>query len=289
MSSGYFLKLEQFEGPLDLLLHLIKVNEIDIFNIDIFLLTSQYLKYLRLLKYNDLSDAGEFLEMAATLIEIKSRMLLPNTSEKKLEDELLEDDPRKTLQDRLIEYEKYKLAAEHLSVLPQIGVQIQTNFEYQRLEPLYADLEVPLIGDVASLVVLYEQMLRDLAERKPPAKVSAKMHMVTVEQKIVELSRLLETVNFALFQGFYKKFASRYELVVHILAVLELSKWGKLKIYQQDAYGPMWIYRSGFDEALLPVSREGQERHVPHLLPETAVWNVENLPGVKMIEPEPEV
>lgn len=294
MASGYYLKLEQFEGPLDLLLHLIKVNEIDIFNIDIFLLTSQYLKYLRLLKYDDLGDAGEFLEMAATLIEIKSRMLLPNANEKKAEEELAEDDPRRTLQERLIEYEKFKLAAEHLSVLPQIGLQVQTNFEWQRIEPMFADLEAPLIGDVTSLVVLYEQMLRELAERKPPAKVHAKMHMVTVEQKIVELTRLLETVNFALFQGFYKKFASRYELVVHILAVLELSKWGKLKIYQQEASGPIWIYRSGFDEALLPVSRDSQDRPAQPFLPEPAVlpeavWDVTNMPGVKIIEPEPEM
>ena len=179
------------------------VNEIDIFNIDIFLLTTQYLKYLRTIKYDDLSDAGEFLEMAATLIEIKTRMLLPGQQEKLSEEKLTEDDPRYDLQERLIEYEKYKAIAAHLGDLPQFGDQIRTNTECDRLLPQYVDIEAPLEGDSASLVILYEQMLRKLSERKPPAKVEATMHLVTVEEKIEELSKLLETVNFALFQGFY--------------------------------------------------------------------------------------
>ena len=264
MNSNYQLKLNQFEGPLDLLLHLIKVNEIDIFNIDIFRLTTQYLEYLRLIKFDDLGDAGEFLEMAATLIEIKSRMLLPR-DEKKAEDLLGEEDPRRSLQERLLEYEKFKQAAEELSVRPHYGIAIQTSQEWRRLEPLYEDIEGPLIGDPASLVILYEQMLRSLATRKPPVRVEAKTHMVTVEQKIEELGRLLETVNFALFQGFYKRFQSRYELVVYILAVLELSKWGKLKTYQQELNGPLWIYRSTFDEGLLPAAREGRAMNTMEL------------------------
>jgi len=77
MTTQYYLKLEQFEGPLDLLLHLIRVNEIDIFNIDIFKLTQQYLAYLRILRYDDLADADGFIEVAATLIGIKTKLLLP--------------------------------------------------------------------------------------------------------------------------------------------------------------------------------------------------------------------
>ena len=254
MASNYFLKLEQFEGPLDLLLHLIKVNEIDIFNIDIYLLTTQYLKYLRTLKYDDLADAGEFLEMAATLIEIKTKMLLPGQQEKVNEEKLDENDPRYDLQERLIEYEKYKAIAEHLGELPQFGDQIRSNFEFQRLAPQYEDIEAPLEGDPASLVILYEQMLRKLSERKPPAKVEAKMHLVTVEEKIEELSKLLTTVNFALFQGFYKNFKSRYELVVYALAALELSKYGNAKLYQQTINGPLWIYSRDFDASKLPMT-----------------------------------
>lgn len=256
MTTQYYLKLAQFEGPLDLLLHLIKVNEIDVFNIDIFTLTQQYLEYLRILRYEDLADAGEFIEMAATLIEIKTRMLLPGQETKADDGPVSEDDPRYSLQERLIQYETFKRAAEHLAIKPQFGVQIRSSLEWQRLAPLYESIEAPLEGDPASLVILYEQMLRDLAERKPPARVEAKTHMVTVEDKIVELAKIVENVNFALFQGFYKTFQSRYELVVYILATLELCKSGQLKVHQEVMNGPLWVYRSDLDTAQLPLQWE---------------------------------
>lgn len=253
MTTQYYLKLAQFEGPLDLLLHLIKVNEIDIFNIDIFKLTQQYLAYLRILKYDDLADAGEFIEMAATLIEIKTKMLLPG-QEGKAEDGLLgEEDPRFSLQERLLQYETFKRAAEHLGHKPQFGVQIRSNLEWQRLLPKYEAIEAPLEGDAASLVILYEQLLHELAERKPPVKHEAKVHTVTMEEKIVELGRIIESVNFALFQGFYKTFQSRYELVVYILATLELCKSGRFRVHQEVLNGPLWIYRSDLDPNQLPL------------------------------------
>ncbi len=253
MTTQYYLKLDQFEGPLDLLLHLIKVNEIDIFHIDVFTLTQQYLEYLRILKYEDLADAGEFIEMAATLIEIKTKMLLPGQESRNESGDLTEDDPRYSLQERLIQYERIKKAAEYLALKPQFGVQIRTSQEWQRLSPLYEAIEAPLEGDSASLVILYEQMLRDLAERKPPVRVEAKTHMVTVEDKIGELAKIIENVNFALFQGFYKTFQSRYELVVYILATLELCKGGKLKAHQEVMNGPIWVYRSDLDKSQLPL------------------------------------
>lgn len=254
MAANYYLKLDQFEGPLDLLLHLIKVNEIDIFNIDIYLLTTQYIEYLRAIKYDDLGIAGEFVEMAATLVQIKTRMLLPNTEQEGTNDGEDLEDPRKTLQERLIAYEMFKGASEFLSDRPRYDLILKTGREADRLLPSYEDIEAPLEGDPASLVILYEQMLSKLSERKPPAKVEAKTHMVTLEQKIEELSKLIETVKFALFQGFYKKFKSRYELVIYILAALELSKGGVLRILQQEINGPLWLYRSDFDQSKLPIS-----------------------------------
>ncbi|WP_176737118.1 segregation and condensation protein A [Oligoflexus tunisiensis] len=260
MTTQYYLKLEQFEGPLDLLLHLIRVNEIDIFHIDIFKLTQQYLAYLRILRYDDLADAGEFIEMAATLIEIKTKMLLPGQESQDESGLLSEDDPRYNLQERLLQYETFKKAAEYLSVKPQFGVQIRSSMEWQRLTPLYEAIEAPLVGDPASLVVLYEQMLRDLAERKPAARHEAKMHQVTVEEKIIELGRIIDNVNFALFQGFYKTFQSRYELVVYILASLELAKAGTIKVHQEELNGPLWLYRSDLDAKQLPLQVKGMER-----------------------------
>ncbi|NRA64305.1 MAG: segregation/condensation protein A [Pseudobacteriovorax sp.] len=253
MASNYQLKLSQFEGPLDLLLHLIKVNEIDIFNIDIYLLSTQYIGYLRTVNYDDLNGAGEFVEMAASLIEIKTRLLLPRNESESQSSEEEEEDPTKSLQERLLTYEAFKGAAEYLLPRPRYDLVVRTSPEWERLSPQYEHIEQPLEGDVASLIVLYEQMMTQLSTRKPPAKVEAKMHLVTVEQKILELEKLVDTVKFTLFQSFYKQFRSRYELVVYILAALELSKGGRVRLLQQELNGPLWIYRNDFDKNQLPV------------------------------------
>ena len=130
-----------------------------------------------------------------------------------------------------------------------------TLHEWRRLEPLYEDVEAPLTGEAASLVILYEQMLKNLAERKPPARVQAVTHLVSVEEKINEIDKLLGTVNFALFQSFYQQLASRYELVVYVLAMLEMARWGRAKIHQEEMNGPVWLYDINFDVDELPSNR----------------------------------
>lgn len=252
MTSEYFVRTNQFEGPLDLLLHLIRVHEIDIFAIDILLLTREYLNYLRIMKFDDLKQAGEFLEMAATLIEIKARMLLPHDDKPTSEDGQDDDDPVKTLQERLMQHEMFRNVAEHLSQMPQVGVEIQTSNEWARLEPLYEHVESPLKGEAATLVVLYEQMLRDLVERKK-SKVTAKINAVSLEETIERMAEEIYTTRFALFQGIYSRLTSRYELVVHVLAMLELAKMKRLNIYQQDLFGPIWVYRADCDADVLPL------------------------------------
>lgn len=253
MSSEYFVKLDRFEGPLDLLLHLIKVHEIDIFAIDIFKLTTEYLGYLRLVKFDDISEAGEFVAMGATLIEIKSRSLLPTEDRKVLNEDGIEEDPLKTLQDRLMQYEMIRKAAEWLSQSPQMGVEIQTNHEHERLAEVFKDVETPLEGDPARLIILFDQIMRDLADRKA-AKIEAKTHGITLEQTIERFDEYIQTVRFGMFQGLYNKFRSRYDMVVHLMAVLELSKQQKLRVYQQDMMGPLWFYRGDLDQSILPVA-----------------------------------
>jgi segregation and condensation protein A len=253
VSSDYFVRLDRFEGPLDLLLHLIKVHEIDIFDIDIFKLTTEYLNYLRLVKYDDLAEAGEFLEMGASLIEIKSRMLLPQEERKVINEEGVEEDPLKTLQDRLQQYELIRHAAEWFSQAPQMGVDIQTSQEHLRLAEVFKDLEVPIEGDAARLIVMFDQMLRDLSERKSN-RIEATTHLITLEQTIDQMTDYVQTVRFAMFQGFYNKFRSRYDLVIHLMAVLELAKVKKLKVLQQELFGPLWFYLPDLDESVLPLS-----------------------------------
>ena len=143
MPTAYSVKLQQFEGPLDLLLHLIRVNEFDIFNIDVFMLTSQYIGFLRTVEYEDLADASEFLEMAATLIEIKTKMLLPG-QEKSDGDDEDEEDPRKTLQER---------RAARTPSFGRLNLEsdIEPPCEWQRLKKV--SLEAPLIE--TALVILY--------------------------------------------------------------------------------------------------------------------------------------
>jgi len=252
MSSEYFVKTNQFEGPLDLLLHLIRVHEIDIFAIDVLLLTQEYLSYLRLMQFADLQQAGEFIEMAATLIEIKTRMLLPGDDKATDDTDGEQDDPVKSLQERLLQYEMFRNAADHFSQMPQMGVEIQPNNEWQRLAPLYEHIESPLQGDAPTLVVLYEQMLRGLSERRK-SKHTAKLHRITVEDTIEKLAREIEQARFALFQGIYNRLQSRDELVVHVMAMLELSKMKRIQVYQTELMGPVWMYRMDCDESVLPL------------------------------------
>ena len=254
MNANYFVKLENFEGPLDLLLHLVKVHEIDIFDIDIFFLASEYLNYLRLVKFDDLAQAGEFIEMAATMVEIKTRMLLPHDEKKSRDEDLDEEDPVKLLQERLLQYEMFKQVAEHLNAMPQMGVEIQTNAEWQRLEPEYEHIERPLSGEPSTLLILYEQMLRDLSERRE-GKVKTMRERLKLEDVIEKMHQEIEQVRFALFQGYYNLFQSRDELVIHIMAVLELTRAFRMKVYQQELLGPLWMYRYDLDESVIPSNR----------------------------------
>lgn len=256
MTTPYVLRLDAFEGPLDLLLHLIRVHEIDIFKIDVLLLTTQYLNYLRMVKFRDLNQAAEFIQMAASLIEMKSRQLLPGTEEGLNQGEDGEDeDPAVVLQRRLLEYDKFRKAALFLSGGTQLGVQVQTSCEWQRLSPEYEHIVGPLKGDVATLIALFEQTLKDFAARKPP-RIEAKTHRISVEETIELLSKYLEQVKFTLFQSMFHRFKDRYEYVANILAMLDLTKVGNLRTYQQKLMGPLWLYQAELEAQKLPFMKD---------------------------------
>lgn len=243
MATGYFLKLNHFEGPLDLLLYLIKLNEMDIFEVNLAQLAEQYLSHLRLIQFSDLKDASAFLVMGATLCEIKTRRLLPNTEKKEGETQDNEIDLEAQLKERLIEYQKYRDVGEFFSSLDKVTDATYSPVgEWERLESEYGDKVSPLYGDTAVLVVLYEQLLSALMERKT-ARVKTNKELITIERVIEKMLEGLKACEVFLFQSMYGKIKDRYELIAHVLALLQLLKQvTTLRCYQDNEFGPLWVY-----------------------------------------------
>jgi len=226
--TDYTFRLEGFEGPLDLLLHLIQKNELDIFNIPIALITEQYLEYLQMMKVLNLDIAGEYLLMASTLLHIKSRMLLPRSSEGEEEEE---EDPRAELVRRLLEYQKYKQAAGELEKRPLLDRDVfirLTPEEFQ--EPEEERLEVNLF----ELLEAFREVLKRI---KPKAVHEVILEHLSVEDKIEEILALLEKENRSMaFHRLFPEEASRRVVVITLLAILELVKMKRIRIFQMAPF-----------------------------------------------------
>ncbi|RLB04993.1 MAG: segregation/condensation protein A [Deltaproteobacteria bacterium] len=232
--ESYRVKVDVFEGPLDLLLHLIKRNQLDIYDIPIALITEQYLEYIRLMKALDLNIAGEFLLMAATLMYIKSRMLLPSPVDEG-EDE--EEDPRTELVHRLLEYKKFKEAAEHLSHREILERDVFVRFA-EEIEVEEGEIEANLFHLIDAL--------RDLLQRREVEEFhEVTLGRITLKDKIKELWEKLQGAGEAVpFSSLFSPVASRDELIITFLALLDLIKAGMLRAYQRDVFGPLWITRA---------------------------------------------
>ena len=228
-SSDYTFRLEGFEGPLDLLLHLIQKNELDIFNIPISLITEQYLEYLQLMKVLNLDTAGEYLLMASTLLHIKSGMLLPKSSEGEEEEE---EDPRAELVRRLLEYQKYKNAALEMEKRPLLDrdVFIRLATTEPEAEPEEERIEVNLF----ELLEAFRQVLERV---KPESVHEVILEHMSVEAKIQEILALLEKENRSMaFHRLFPEQASRRVIVITFLAILELVKMKRIRIFQVAAF-----------------------------------------------------
>ncbi len=225
---GYTFRLEGFEGPLDLLLHLIQKNELDIFNIPIALITEQYLEYLQLMKVLNLDTAGEYLLMASTLLHIKSRMLLPRSSEGEEEEE---EDPRAELVRRLLEYQKYKEAAGELEKRPLLDRDV-----FIRLAP--TESEEPEEERIeVNLFDLLEAFREVLKRVKSETVHEVILEQLSVEDKIEEILTLLEKENRSMaFHRLFPEEASRRVVVVTLLAILELVKMKRIRIFQMAPF-----------------------------------------------------
>ena len=232
------IKLQSFEGPLDLLVHLIRKNQLNVYDIPISLITEQYLEYLDLMQELNLDVASEFLVMAATLIHIKSRMLLPRPEPTLLDDET--DDPRDVLVQRLLEHQKFKAAAELLHdretlrsaqwTRPDSRIEALVGEEY---EP---ELEVDLFGLISAFKLVLER-----ARERPPVPLPPEQ--VSIEARIEQLLERLSETEACGFEDLFADSASRGDLIVTFLAMLEMIRLKLVRVFQSGQMGAIRIYK----------------------------------------------
>lgn len=234
----YQIRLEKFEGPLDLLLHLIKKNELNIYDIPIALITQQYLDYLGMMKSLNLAVAGEFLVMAATLVQIKSKMLLP--VDEREEDEEEGPDPREELVRRLLEYKVFKEAAGQFDNRERLWREIFHRSEgaapaEKRGEALLE--EVTLFDLVDALQgVLARTTGRELFEITP--------ENLTVRDRMNAILESLENREALPFLDLFEQTSQRLVVIVTFLALLELMRIKLVRVFQAETFGPILLTRA---------------------------------------------
>ena len=247
----YKVKLEVFEGPLDLLLYLIKKEELEIHNIPMEKITSQYIQYIELMKMLDLNIAGEFLVMAATLMMIKSRMLLPVEDRPEMEEE--EEDPRWDLVRQLVEYKKFKDAALHLEALEARREDIFGRDGAEAVLGKEPDVALHDVG-LFDLISAFNEALKNVKSEELREIFAERF---TVAEKIEHLgNRLRREGKFSLSQMF-TGMKSRHEIACTFLALLELIRLNQARAVQRETYGEIFIERAeGVVEVVPPLVEE---------------------------------
>ena len=238
-------KLEHFEGPLDLLLHLIEKNKVSIYDIPIVEITNQYLDYVNHMDKEDLNLVSDFLVMAATLIDIKSRMLLPREEEEESE----EEDPRTELVNRLLEYKKYKYISQELADLEDsAGLHL---FKPATVPPEVARYEPPVDLDelldgltLARLQTIFHQVMKrkeDKIDRVRSSFGTIKKEPIGLEERIGSVMDYARKHRTFRFRQILEQGADKLEVVVTFLAILELMKIGKIHLTQEHLFDDMEI------------------------------------------------
>lgn len=237
MEDIYNIKIPVFEGPFDLLLHLIKENKLDIYDIPIALITGQYLQYIEIMKELNLEIAGEFLVTAATLIHIKSRMLLPADEEAPAEEQ---EDPRLELVQRLLEYQAFKDAALGLREREEEWMNI---FRREPVKEKEAETE-----EEEGELYLFDVNLFDLLgafkgmlDKAPPEVVEITRETLTVKDRISLIMEMLENQDTIRFEDLFKEDRTRSQLIVTFIALLELIRLGLVRVYQEKDFGSIWV------------------------------------------------
>jgi len=231
---AYQVKLSVFEGPLDLLLFLIKKNEVNIYDIPIADITQQYMEYIKMMKILDLEVAGEFMLMAATLMRIKVQMMLPVPES---EEEEIED-PRTRLVERLLEYQRYKEASETLG----------KNEEKQRQRfhrVLFSKEERPEAGynweENLSLFDLLDALQQVLMQRSKIEYYEVQLDEISMEERMAYVLEMCEKHSRILFTDMLQETGSRMFLVITFLAILELARRHQILLFQANPFKEIWV------------------------------------------------
>lgn len=225
------LKLGEFAGPLDLLLFLIKQEQANIFDIPIAKIAGEYLKYIRLLKQYDISIAADFLVMAATLIEIKSKMLLPREILDAAEESA--EDPRKELIDRLLEHQKFKNAAEMLWTKATVE---QSVFSRGKIETDENNREINV--GVFDLLSVFQKIL---ARHKEEVQYEIEREEISLAEMLDRMKKNLAQFKKINLREFFERLHSKRELVTAFIAVLEIVRTASVKLTQAEVFGDIWL------------------------------------------------
>jgi segregation and condensation protein A len=248
LHKGYNVHLDKFDGPLDLLLHLIRKNELDVCDIPIAVITRQYLDYIKLMKELNLEVAGDFLVMAATLLQIKSRMLLPVDEPEESEEE--ESDPRAELIRRLVEYQQYKEAGMVIGARALLGREV---FVRNFVEPLLVAArseEGPLEVSLFELVDAFRVLL-DCIPAEQFHDVDA-AETFSIADSINEILSLLQERDTVQFDDLVRDEFTRERVIVTFLALLELCRLKLIRIFQNSHEGNIWFVPAVVQDENIP-------------------------------------
>ena len=246
---GIPVKLEVFEGPLDLLLHLIDKNKIDIYDIPIVEITNQYMEYIRNMQREDLNIMSEFLVMAATLLDIKCRMLLP----KDVNEEGEEEDPRQELVEQLLQYKMYKYIAYELKdremdsdmglyKSPSIPEEIEKYVEPVDLDKLLGDLTLQKLNSI------FKDVMKRQTDKIDPVRSKfgkIEKEEVTLSDKFTYIHSYMRDHKTFSFRQLLEKQHSKMHIVVTFLAILEMMKLGEIRVEQEETCGDIMIETTG--------------------------------------------
>jgi segregation and condensation protein A len=245
---AYKVKLPIFEGPLDLLLYLVKKDHINIYDIPIASLTQQYLEYLELMRLLDLEIAGEFLVVAATLLEIKSKMLLP--AEAGAQQEQPQEDPRAELARQLLEYERFKEIAEELRRKEQERKEVFIRPSSQKQEYLSEEKEVYFEASLFDLINVFSQALKEV-----PVELFYEVikDEFTIEEKIHQILHLLVDKSAILLSELFKNAKNKLEIIATFIGILELIRLKEIIVRQRYLFGDIEVIRN--KENIQPYAR----------------------------------